>query len=519
VTRELECGRVRLTFRDAVAARRIPVIDGQLWYLSLFEKEIDERVDRLERMLSAATPTLAPTIETLADGLELTDTLLAQAGDGTLFVARGGCSNFPLYRSTQSATLRLSTHLPLAQMPCLSRTGLVASLSAALLGGTYAPNASLATPVSGWLRLRRGFVTTLQPDGEATRERPIEIAPLTHDGDADPAFLETSLRAAFDDFTALQARVRRSILELSGGIDSTLAGATALGKGQQMLGLSVEFPYYEFRFEREAQQAVARCLQIERRALDGTSLFPYAPVAESSRFDEPTLFTTGVAHAAAVARQAAEHGAEVIYMGHGGDSVFCNNLDLPEDVPGRVERDAFTSDGWQRLGQVLGPLQGELWRRRTSGCFVQDAQQDVWVREAFGVTVRTPFTDRAVFRCGRSWSRACAVAGQKPDKTILMRAFADLLPAAVSGRRGKVPYDGVWQRAYARHGDHIAGTLDCSASLLREVGLSPRWLVNRVRTLAAGNPLSGRDVMAAYVLATWLQSWDYARLNDVRWAD
>jgi asparagine synthetase B (glutamine-hydrolysing) len=517
--RQLDCGGVSLALRDAVAVRCLRLSGGELWYLSIFEREIDARVARLERLLPDSAPASTATIEALADSLELTDALVAHDGRDALTVARGGCSNFPLYRSTVDGRLRLTTRLPWAQSPLLSRSGLLVALGSALLGGTYAANASLETPHANWRRLRRGCVTTLRLDGTVARERDIEVSGHDMASSEVTAQLEESVRRAFADFTTLQTGVRRSVLELSGGFDSTLAGAAALRNGQQMLGLSIEFPYYEFRFERGVQELVSRALGIERETLDGDELFPYAPTEKSPRFDEPTIFVTGLAHATSVAQHAAARHADVIYMGHGGDSVFGNDLDALEPVPGRFERAAFTGDGWRRAKSTASALADPRWRRRSTGCFVQDAQQDVWIREAFGVTVRTPFTDRGVFRCGRSWSQICVARATRPDKSLLSRALCDLLPAAVTNRRGKVPYDGVWQRAYARHGDCIAATLERSALLLREVGFSPRWLMNRVATLAAGHPASGREVMAGYALAMWFQAWGYTRLDDVRWKD
>ena len=102
-------------------------------------------------------------------------------------------------------------------------------------------------------------------------------------------------------------------------------------------------------------------------------------------------------------------------------------------------------------------------------------------------------------------------------KSILARALADLLPDAVTGRKGKVAYDGVWMRAYAVHGEHIARTIERSAPVLQHIGASPNWLLARVRRLAAWAPVSDREVLAAYAVAVWLVSWGLERVTDVRW--
>ena len=69
-----------------------------------------------------------------------------------------------------------------------------------------------------------------------------------------------------------------------------------------MLGVSVRFPYYEFRFEEEIQKAVGAELNVPRSVLDGTKLLPYSPPDVPVRFDEPTVFVTGIRHAEQVAR-------------------------------------------------------------------------------------------------------------------------------------------------------------------------------------------------------------------------
>jgi asparagine synthetase B (glutamine-hydrolysing) len=378
--------------------------------------------------------------------------------------------------------------------------------------GSYEPNAWTTTPLLGWRRIRRGAVTFLARATGDGPDEPVEQETLA-DTMTDEDGVAAAVREAFVAYGRSQAAVRSSIVELSGGYDSTLAVAAARTPAHDVHGVSVEFPYYEFRHEAPVQRAVATALAIPRRVLDGTTLFPYAPWRHPPRFDEPTVFVTGIRHAEEVAACAAARGATRIYVGHGGDQLFSTDLEVLEPTAGRPDRAPFSREAWSA---VLRSEQS-AWRQRHTGCFVYDARPDVWVKETFGPTLRTPFSDNAVFRAARAWSRHCAARGHRPDKTILARAVGDLLPNAVTGRKGKVAYDGVWMRAYSAHGEHIGTTLERVAGVLEHIGVDPAWLIRRTRQLAEWEPVSGREVLAAYSIAAWLVSWGVERVSDVAW--
>ena len=158
-------------------------------------------------------------------------------------------------------------------------------------------------------------------------------------------------------------------------------------------------------------------------------------------------------------------------------------------------------------------------RDRRSATSVYDARQDVWIKETFGAVLRTPFTDLAVFRAAEAWSRYCRSRGARPDKRVLADAAGDWLPPEVVGRHGKVAYDGVWMRAYAANLEPIAGAFERVAGVLERIGLSPGWLIRRAEALAAWQPVSDREVLAAYAIAVWLAAWGIERDTDAAWAD
>lgn len=500
---------IEISVRPAVRIRGHGYGRGIGLYLSLYDDELD---DRSEAFWSHG---LAADAEPPWSELELTDALLHVTSNGIVTVARGAACTFPLWYTTAGGRLQLATSLPILQGAALSRSGLLTAVAGACLHSSYEVNALAETPLAHWRRLRRGVVTRFDGPALTGQDR------IRQRRAADPPTREEvcrEVRAAFDAYGRSQRRVRSSVLEASGGFDSTLAAAVPFRGG--MLGVSVMFPYYEFRFERTVQQATAEHLGIPRDELDGTALFPYSPAGVPVQFDEPSVFVTGIRHAEEVARLAAHHGAQRIYTGHGGDQCFATDLlDREPLVANNLERGPFTPDAWQAVRRAMATTRDSDLLDRALGTLVYDARPDVWIRETFGPIHRTPFSDLRVFRSALAWSAWCKQQKMRPDKSILVEAASDLLPHAVVERRGKVAYDGVWMRAYHRHADRIASLFEQVGSVLAHVGVSPHWLQRRTRELGQWQERSDREVLALYAIAVWLSAWGITRADDAVWAD
>lgn len=502
-------GAATLLVRPAVAVRERSVAAGVEYYLSLYDEEIDARA---EAFWSACHRDAAGAAHL---PLELTDAVVCAATDGSVLVARGAAATFPLYWCLEDHRLCLSTALPVRAGGRWSRTGLAASVAAACVHGSYEPNAFTATPLAGWRRVRRASVVRFA-GGRMVEERVLRS--VAAGPGASRADIVRDLRAAIDAYTQSQSPITAAVLELSGGFDSTLAAAIPSRTG--MRGISVAFPYYEFRFESDVQQATAEFLGVPRTEIDGTELFPYAPADEAVRFDEPSVFVTGIRHAEQVARFAAANGARRIYNGHGGDQCFASDLLAHEElVANPPSRGPFSGAAWRSIAGAYEAVQGSPWMDRSLGTFVYDARPDVWVKESYGPTLRTPFSDLRVFRAALAWSHCCQARGARPDKSILADAAHDLLPQAVLQRKGKVAYDGVWMRGYLRHAEHIAGAFEQAGGILSHIGVSPGWLQRRARELGEWHEKSDREVLAAYAIAAWLESWGLRRAEEVDWAD
>ncbi len=503
-------GGVELRVRSAVALRTRSIAGGIAHYLSLHDAEIDARAEAFW----AAWPDVdAPDAWR---NLELTDAVVWIAGE-RMCVARAGAASFPLVWSQCAPGLALSTVLPVESGEPFTRAGLVAAAAGACVHSSYEPNGFTATPLAHWRRVRRGSALYFDR-GCVVDERVIDPgvarAPTSRDA------IAQDVRAAMEAYARLQRGVACSLVEVSGGFDSTLAAApSAEGTRAGMHGISVHYPFYEFRFERALQRATAAAFGIPRVELNGTSMYPYTPAEVPARFDAPSVFVTGIRHAELAGRHAASLSAQRLYMGHGGDQTFATDLLAGEVfVTNPPAPHAFSAGAWRVVRQALDDMRRSAWRDRRLGTFVYDAAQDVWVKETFGVTVRTPFTDLALFRAALAWSAWCRAHGAVPDKSILAEAAPDLIPAAVRQRRGKVAYDGVWMRAYRAHADHIAATFESVRDVLAHIGVDVDWLQRRARDLGAWQAKSDREVLAVYAIAYWLGAWGIRRVSDVAWS-
>jgi len=514
---------LRLDVRSAVGVRRVAAREQQsLYYLSLFDDEIDSRLEEFlsfsplttwtETVLAAATLALEPT-----------DAVVITSRHGEILVARGGAANFPLYWTLRGGSIVLSTLLPVDRDRRLSRAGLMVSLAVVAVANQNEPNFSSRTPLDGWSRCRRGAVSVLSASIGCVSERSVDLAQHNDTGH-DRDHLITAVMAALNKFGRRQQGRPRALVELSGGFDSTLAAIAARTHGVELLGVSEHFPYYEFRFEDDAQMAVANSLAISRVRLDGTTLFSFAPSDWWPRLDEPAIAVIRLKRAVAVARLASSEGLDRIFVGHGGDQLFAENLLDRDTAPHALARGAFSRAAWQELERILAlAASTPSFLRRSSLAFSYDARFDALFKETYGTTTRSPFTDLDWVRCGISWARLSARQSRSSGKRFLADAFSARLPDEVTARQGKVPWNGVTSRAYALHADSIAAEIERVRGPLEFLGLDVRWLVRRVVQLAGGQRTSSarhdKEVIASYALATWLYSWGVEHVADCRWSD
>lgn len=510
---------LRLDVRAAVACRPLRCADGDAFYLSLFDDEIDERVACLQRGVEPGTIGAHCPVSG-SRHLEPTDALIVTRADGTVVVARGGAANFPLYWSRSGESIEISTSLTVDGGSTIWREGLLDSLAVVAVSYRGEPNTMLRSPVAGWHRLRRGAETRFAR-GEVVSQTPIDhglaLPSATREG------LVRSIRTALDQFAARQRRARtKALVELSGGVDSTLAALAAGNHGIALHGVSVHFPFYEFRFEDAIQQDTARALHIPRSVVDGTELYSYAPPRFWPRLDEPATIVMALKRNQVMAELAVTEGTDRVYVGEGGDELFAEDVLEPVPTLAPLPRELFSRRAWQTVAQTGENLRRPCeYGRRSLLTWVYDARLDVVVKDHYGVTTRSPFTDLAMARCGIQWATLKKELGLRQSKAILTEAFGSEMPQAVLSRRDKVPWDGVFARAYAAHGDTILAALDRSSRVLDHLGIDVPWLTRRVRRLSRWEctdfGTDDRLVFSAYAVATWLQSWGIDHPGEHRW--
>ena len=509
-----------LELHSAICIRKLSLRICEIYYLSLFDVEIEHRIRKFTSSLRGATR-IQELIYLCAYSLPLTDSIILICKKNRAVVCRGGSSNFPLYWRNCSGRLCVSTSLPLGNDREFSLRGLACSIAVVSLQGPYEPNFTDRCPLSNWRRMRRASISTFQGSRiesvEVIKhgERYTDIRPITHEKE-----LITNLRLALDCFAETLESYSSLYAEISGGFDSTVAFLGALKKGFSLSGVSVIFPYYEFRYEDKIQQKAASKLNINRKVLDGELLLPYAPAEWKPRLGEPAITVTGLKNAIETAKLAKASDAECLLVGHGGDQVFSANLFQKEHCYYALDKGAFSDAGWRRIKSATSVITSDQgWLDRATGCFVYDARLDLAVKSRYGVVTRTPFSDLEFFLCGIMWSLLTTEKGRFHDKKIIEMAFGDVIPRVIKGRKGKAPYDGVWSRAYVIHKDNICAEIDKVITVLEHIGFSPKWLIKRIEALSLYKPVSDREVLSAYAVSTWLSSWDITVPSDVKWND
>lgn len=519
---QFQIGRLRLDVRNAVVVRRVAHVAQTLFYLSLFDDEIDSRVEAL-LSLGPLAPWSEAELVSVALNLEPTDAVVIAGEEGDILAARGGASSFPLYWAKTGGAITVSTVLPVDRERCLSRAGLLHSVAVVSMTYQNEPNLTLQSPLSGWFRCRRGAVTRLSPAAGCVCEHPIDHA--EPDGGAlDRCQLISAIGAALDGFGQRLGGSRKAVVELSGGVDSTLAAIAAGRHGFELRGVSVRYPYYEFRFEEHIQQATADVLAGSRVLLDGESILPYAPPDYWPRLDEPATSVISFKRDLAIARIAAAEGIDRVLVGQGGDQLFAEDMLSPLPPPSSLTRQLFSTGAWTIVERARVLMQAtSVFRRRSTLAYLYDARLDIPMKESLGTMTRSPFTDLAVIRCGLSWAALSARLGRHEGKRILTEAFAAELPSAVANRRGKVCWDGVCARAYAHHGGAILHEIEQARGPLEHLGIEVSWLMRRVGSLARWEQTrfghDDREVFAVYALATWLRAWGVERVSDCRWSN
>jgi hypothetical protein len=519
----VELGFATIALRRGVAWRMFDFAGQRRCYLTLQDDELDRRVDEL----CARVSDLGAGDDAALIGycLEPADTLLTAAAH-RVTLWRGGACAIPVYWRDAAGRLQLSTRIPPPSQCVVSRSGLLAAF--AVIGSVLQndPNLVLRTPASGLTRARRGAATSWQPsvDGLAMSETPIDFAdaPLP-ERLLERAGIIEALRDGITRFGAARSHAANTAVELSGGMDSTLAAWSVRQHGARLLGISIAFPFYEFRYEDAMQLEAAQRLGVERLEVDGRSVYAFTPQDPRLPLDEPMIISMIAKRETTFAELARAAGADTILVGEGGDQLLSEHLLEPMRIEDHIDRRAIRPHSRAALDATVQAMRAAptVYLKRSTMCYSYDARLMLAVKERWGVTTRTPFTDLDLVLCGIAYAKWCAARAFNPGKQIVAEAFADVLPAAILHRRGKVTWEGVYARTYIASAPHIAAEFEACHQALEEVGFDVSWLMRRVAALASLETTdygrADREIMATYAVAAWLNERGIARRADCAW--
>jgi hypothetical protein len=522
----IELGRLWLTMRPHVSRRIFGFASGSVCYLTLFDRELEARAAAFQRRIDEGRVQLRDA-KMLGLCLEPSDAAVMVRGNEVI-VCKGGACAIPLYWRFAAERIAVTTRLPSPSASALSRRGLLAAFSVVAAVLQNDQNLLLASPLAGWTKLRRGAVTVWRGGGDKCKfcETPIDFAEA-----AVPERLRAyagiveELRHQMRVFGATQHGPGRSIFELSGGMDSTLTAWSARRSGEKMVGVSINFPFYEFRFEEEIQIETAKALGAERWRVDGRDLYAYTPCEPRLALEEPAIISMIAKREARFADLARKAGADAILVGEGGDQLLSEPLLEPMRITDRIDRNVMNAAKRPALNAMVQAMRAgpSAFLNRSTLNFSYDARLALAIKERWGTVSRTPFTDLGMAMCAIAYAKWCANQGFNPGKKLLADAFGDILPAAIRERRGKVSWEGVYARTYLANAEALRAEFEACHDALEEIGFDVRWLVRRVGALErlqlTDYGQDDREVMSAYAIAYWLNEKGVRKRMDCDWAD
>ena len=508
-----EANGSQLSTRDTIGVSQTRFGDTLVLYLSLAEPPAID-LDFFAKRFEESKQPCFEAIPDLASVLSITDAIVFFFNDKSAVVVRGASANFSLYRDSGAGKVNLATYLPSPADAPLSKKGLWHCIASGVQQGCYEPNLTLYTPFRDWRRFRRGAITTLNPDGRIQAET---LVPGNHrlNGTEDPA---TMLEVALDRFSKSTFHNQHILVEVSGGYDSTIAALGARHEVSSWDGVSIDYPYYEFRFEKEAQQAAAKSLSIKNHYwIDGSKFGSYTKSDWSPKTYEPCLGATGIERTRLVAETARKAGAKQILVGTGGDQLFGSDLTTPEPFYYRFARRFFTGAGLAEFNNAQSCLRSEsIWTDRSIGTYIDPAPFYEQVLRDFDVLFVSPFADRQILQAALLWDEIKKQGSLSASNKDLMKFLAEIkLPSEIANRQGKAPYDGVWSRSYMSNGAHIGELFSVIESIFEKIGINSKWLFQQLGSLIKCRTDQDQEVIICYAIAMWFNEWNVNSHSDI----
>lgn len=304
-------------------------------------------------------------------------------------------------------------------------------------------------------------------------------------------------------------------VEASGGIDSTLMGALArrvMPAGSRLHAVSLLYPYYEFRRERQFIDRAVRWLGARHICLDGSTCLSFSDLNTSVALSEPSLVLAGLAQHCAVFN-AVDRCGSLLLNGNGGDYLFA--LCPERKLRFRTEPRRFEWMSEEFHANVLANFNPfrDHYRNHSANneaAFLGGSEiDDRWIEReiapTYGVDRTHLFLDPQILPLIRAlWqSQDRAPSG----KWIISQYFADLVPPEIVSRPGKVAYNGLYCRAYRAASGRLFALIRSHAGHLESVGIRPNLLYAHLDRLSNGELDGDLEVSVVITYLIWLRGW------------
>jgi hypothetical protein len=483
----------------------------------------EETVETLDRISSGSSiPFAVKRLGSLED-----TAILIEPRVSRVVVIRGGSSKRRIYHRFEDGGVTLSTRPHYTWTGLRPRPDVLAFFAAGSLFGPFEMRWTLETCLQDLHCTPPAAAVELVPSRQ--QEKRWEVL---HDDLFSIASLRDALPEQLREVVdrTLRRTVRSALqqeggiaFELSGGIDSTIVASRGLRAWKQHagtqatespLGISIKYPYYEFRREGGFMASVYNRLPLQPVWLNGSQIHPLTGIGSVPVHTEPSLATVGRAQHAAVVDAAARGGASVLFNGFGGDTLFGmgpSGQFQPPPVPRRVGW--FTHRGWrsvrdhwQALVEFFGEGEEASHRQFFCGAHIDDGWADTAVAPSFGVGRRCAFTNPDVVRL------AALLWDNRPDYTlykgILRDVFADDLPSPVRHRVHKTAYDALYVRGYRAAIGDIEALLSRHYDVLDASGIIPSLLVDRIHRIAKGDLCDDRLISSVLACLAWMDRFE-----------
>ena len=397
----------------------------------------------------------------------LEDTAIAlDESSGVLWILRGGASKTRLYFSWQHGELSIDTSALRGNFPPTPRKDLFAFVLAESSLGPVEVRSTTETAMAGIYRAPPASLVCVRIQSPHQ-----EIYEILHP-DATNFDVQSQSELLDELHDRVSSRIKEAMtdhqmigVELSGGIDSMIAGSLCQKhrSGQQhAFGITLTYPYYEFRRERRFITDAYSYSKLERILPITDSPLPFDHDFLLPPHSEPNLWTTGIRQSEIIGSTAKKAGVSLLFNGHGGDPLFGFGVTekifaVPEFRPpswigsqGRLHVEEHLS----RVRSHIYSGSSTAYRAYFSGIAVDDGWGEELVMPNYGITRCCIFTDPNLLGIA---SRLFEI-GDKPGlpyKWILRSAFKNELPESIMQRPHKVAYDGTYFRAFKKLRDQL----------------------------------------------------------------